>query len=544
MRTRTVTVGLLILGLLATPVAASAQEPPSVDVTVEATCDAVTFGVTIQGGTPPYVISFDYGDGIVEVGAVGGAFTHVYTASGEYEWSVLAADALEAEATAGGNVEVTFPSINLTSEPFPPLLTLMDGQAGASFTAQVEGGLPPYTYAWAGDGLVGQELSGPTADGLYTEAGEYQVAVEVIDSANCPASASLSVVVIDPEEDPETACHPTALRIAEAVSGIFPTQAERTYTCEDILAIFNGEVFGFQVGFGRMWHAYQLTQVIDDLTWEQIRDWHLDGGGWGGLLQLDRFADLLEEHSLLDLMELIASEEHTLGDIRTAVRAVTRYDADFEDALARMEAGASTGELGQFYRLAQELGEDPLVLDGYLEEGASLSDLRHAAGLADRLGTTWIEIMDARGESNGWGDIAQAYRMAGDGYSAEDILAIGVHEFRSQEREQDRAERQSEMNTRTAERLADQFGVDLAEVTGLFNGDCAQSWGCVRDRLRDQSQAGSTRTQRNAAQIAEQYGRSVDEVLSVFNGACAGSWSCVRSHFRDLSRSGGQGHNR
>ncbi|OGO13573.1 MAG: hypothetical protein A2Y93_17490 [Chloroflexi bacterium RBG_13_68_17] len=544
MRTRTATVGILILGLLATPVVATAQEPLSLEVTVQASCDAVSFGIVVEGGTPPYVISLDYGDGIVDVGGADDAFSHVYTAAGEYPWSLVLTDSAGAEMTTDGSIDLEFPSVTLTSEPFPPLLTLMDGEARAEFAAGVEGGTEPYTYAWDmdGDAMADAELAGPTASSLYTQAGDFWVAVQVTDAIGCTATETLEVVVIDPEED-QDACHPMALRIAEAVSGLFPTRAERIYTCEDILAIFDGEVFGFQVGFGRLWHAYQLTQKIDDLTWEQIRDWHLDGGGWGGLLQLDRFADLLETHSLLDLMELVASEEYTLGDIRTAVRSVTRYDADFDEVLARLESGASAGEIGQFYRLAQDLGADPATLDGYLGEGASLSDLRHAAGLADRLGTTWAAVMDARGDSNGWGDITQAYRLAGDGYSPEDILAIGVHEFRTQEREQDRAARETELNARAAERLAGQFEVEIAEGTALFNGDCVQSWGCVRDTLQNQSQGSSDRTQRSAAQIAAQYGYSLDEVLGVFNGTCAGSWSCVRTHFRNLSRSGGGGNN-
>jgi len=541
MRTRATAAGVLILALLATPVAATAQEPIGLEVTVQAACDAVTYGITIQGGAPPYVVSLDYGDGIVEVGGGDDVFSHVYTAAGEYAWSLIVTDSAEAEMTAEGTFELAFPSVSLSSEPYPPLLTHMEGEASAAFTASVEGGVEPFTFAWDldGDGAPDADVTGPTAARTYTEAGEYQAGVSVTDALGCGDTETLAVIVIDPEEDPDAACHPTALRIAEAVSSLFPTQAERTYTCEDILAIFNGEIFGFQVGFGRMWHAYQLTQAIDDLTWEQIRDWHLDGGGWGALLQLDRFADLLEEHSILDLMELVASEEYTLGDIRTAVRSVTRYDADFEEVLARLDSGASAGEIGQFYRLAQDLGADPATLDGYLGEGASLSDLRHAAGLADRLGTTWTAVMDARGDSNGWGDITQAYRLAGDGYSPEDILVIGVHEFRTQEREQDRAAHETELNTRAAERLAEQFGVEIAEVTALFNGDCAQSWGCVRDTLRNQAQGSPDRSQRSAAQIAAQYGYSVEEVLGVFNGTCAGDWSCVRTHFRNLSRSGG-----
>jgi hypothetical protein len=29
-----------------------------------------------------------------------------------------------------------------------------------------------------------------------------------------------------------------------------------------------------------MWQAYRLATQMEDLTWEQIVQWHLDVGGW------------------------------------------------------------------------------------------------------------------------------------------------------------------------------------------------------------------------------------------------------------------------
>jgi hypothetical protein len=543
MRTQISAVVLLIVALLIAPMSTWAEDSLTVDVTVQASCEQVDgqveFSITVGSESPPFAIWMDFGDGIwYEAGVSESSFSisHIYPAQDEYSWSLVVED--EARST----------------EPSPPLLTLLGGEAIAEFTARVEGGQGLYVYEWDLDGDPGPDegLSGPEASRSYVEAGEFQASVQVTDACGFSDSASLLVIVLDPEEEPEAACHPMALRIAEHVSELFPTRADRPYSCEDILAIFNGEVFGFQVGFGRMWHAYQLSQVIDDLTWEQIRDWHLENGGWGILLQLNRFADLLETHGILDLMEMVASEEYTLGDIRAAVRAVTRYQADFEDALSRLDAGASPGEIGQFYRLAQTLGEDPVVLEEYLGEGFTLAELRHAASLGERLGASWTDVMEARDYGHSWGAIGQAYRLADEEHSAGDILAIGVQEYREQvreleraTREQDRAARQTEADGRTGARLAEQFGVDLGEVTNLYQGTCAQSWGCVRDTLRNQARSGSGRSERTAAQIASRYGYSVDEVLAVYSGACGGEWSCVRAHFRNLARSGGgQGNNR
>ena len=82
------------------------------------------------------------------------------------------------------------------------------------------------------------------------------------------------------------------------MSSIFPDRADQVYTCKDIFDIFEGAIFGYHVGFGRMWHAYQLTQKIDELSWEDILDWHLNYSGWGILQQLDRFAGLLDSYGI------------------------------------------------------------------------------------------------------------------------------------------------------------------------------------------------------------------------------------------------------
>ena len=145
-----------------------------------------------------------------------------------------------------------------------------------------------------------------------------------------------------------------------------------------VFDIFTGGLTGSQLGFGILKHAIKLSSSIEDLTWEEIRDWHLDGTGWGLLVQLDRYADALEDVGIGDLLELVGSGEYTLGDIRAALRTAVRYDSDFDDAMARLAAGTSPGQLGQLYRTSQELGIDAADLDALLSSGVSLADVRHA----------------------------------------------------------------------------------------------------------------------------------------------------------------------
>ena len=482
---------VLVLGLLAAaPAFAQAGLPVNVDVELD--CETATFTMTAAGEST-YDLEWDFGDGeALSEPAVASPWTtvHSYPAGGVYNWSVVVTDASDPTLSALAADTLTIgPSVTLQSEPFPPLLTLEAGQASADFEALVEGGSEPYLFEWD---LDGDGAADPAADPAlnsssftYSAPGHYTASVTVTDTCGLSAADSLPVVVIDSEE----ACHPMAARIAEAVSLLYPDQADTLYTCEDVFNYFTGGLTGGQLGFGRMWHAYNLTQTLDDLTWEEILDWHLEGNGWGLLLQLDRLSEELADVDLGELMTMVLEGEASVGDIRTAVRAATRFDADFEDALTRLAEGMSPGELAQLYRTAQDLDLSPEALDGYLEAGISAAELRHAARLADGTGAEWAAVVEAHASGTSWGEIQQASRLATEETGLQDLLETGVQEFREQQREQDRPQQQQDQTQRTAERLAERFGVSVDEVMGLFNGACEGDWGCVRAQLAGQSQS-------------------------------------------------------
>ena len=484
----------LILSLLWFPTSAFGREDLGITVTPSVHCGQVSFEVVAEGADGPFALTWDFGDGEgpteSDVAGFPYSTSHTYPGPGEYLWSLTVASGLDpAGSTVSGTVSLG-PTVTLTSDIFPPLLTLSDGQAALNFTAQVLGGEAPYAYSWDldGDGALdpGADPASSSAAFTYTQAGRFQASVAVTDGCGMTATDSLTVVVVDPE----TACHPMAQRIAEGVSSLFPNQAEQLYTCEDIFNIFEGGLTGSWVGFGRMWHAYQLAQTLDDLTWEEILDWHLDGNGWGLLVQLNRFSNALGEIGLGELVERVVSGEATVSQIRTAVQMVTRFGADFEDALARVGAGASPGEVGQLYRTAEDLDLDPEVLDGYLETGASLAELRHAARLAEQAGADWASVVATHGAGYSWGQIGQAYRLAGAGGDVETVLQTGTQEFRSQQREQEQEQRQAEVTTRTATRLAERYGVSADEVMRVYNDVCGADWSCVRTHFQELARSG------------------------------------------------------
>ncbi len=538
MSTRKLLVLTLVVLLALFPTAASADDELVISVSTTVSCDQVDFSISVSEGSTPYQkVKLDFGDGekyeAYGVDPIPDPISHTYPAHGEYAWELEIEDVNGKSGEVKGTLFLDGPIVSLSSEPSPPLLTLMEGTASVSFTAEVTGGSVPYTYEWTMDDEPAGDSN--TAQMTFTEGREYTAGVIVTDACGFVETTSMTVVVLDPEEDSEKACHPTALKIAEAVSELFPTQAEQTYTCEDILAIFQGEDGEPNTGFGRLWHAYQLTQVIEELTWEEIRDWQLVGGfGWGSLLQLDRFAETLEELDVGDLMERVLTGENSVGDIRSAVQAVMRYDAEFEDALTRLSEGANQGGLNQFYRLVQDLEVDPEELDELLEAGLEINELRHTAKLAERLDADWQTVADSVLLDYSWGEINQAYRLADGEVSAEEILATGLKEYR----EEQKLQSQGEIQQRQAERLAERFeGADASEVMSLYNGECQGNWGCVRKHLQTQTQAEtqteaySEQDQRKAAQIASKYGVSAEQVMAKYE-ECGGNWGCVQAFYR------------
>ncbi len=480
----------LVLAITFAPMPVMAEDGLLIQVTPVVACDGVTFEVTVGDGTPPYNLIWDFGDGESleenDITSFPHFTKHIYLMPGEYEWALSISDSSELPMTGMRSDIVTIgPLVTLLADKMPPIVELEGGEATFNFTAELLGGFPPFVYEWSFEGASSFNIDpdSNTATATYTSTGRYTVSVTVTDKCGSIHTDTLLVVVVEPQ----FGCHPMAQRIAVEVSELFPDQAETIYNCEDIYYIFVGGLTGHQTGFGRLWHAYKLALTITDLTWEQIRDWHLDGTGWGLLVQLNRISETLESVGIVDLMDRVLRGENSVSQIRTALRNVIRYEADFEDALARLANGISPGKLAQLYRTAQELDLDPSDLDGYLELGIDLSEMRHAAKLATQLDGDWASLIIAHSEGYSWGEIRKAYQLADETTDALAILQIGIEEFRQQQRVQAQEERRMEFNLRTATQLATRYGVSEEEIWGLFEGTCDSDWQCVRSLLRERT---------------------------------------------------------
>ena len=492
------TFSILFAGLASTATVAYAAgdlEITIAEVTV-GICGQVSFEFAWENGTGNDRYSMDFGNGDitedVEISESTITIPYEYLPQGDYQWTFTINDVSVSET-----LTVEGPKVTLISNPFPAIIDA-GNPVPVIFTANVDGGSENYTYEWDLNGGtlgdaddLGIEILENQVIGIYTVVERYHPQVSVTDNEMCDykTSDTIPVVVV---ADLSDVCHPMAQKISDGVNLLLLTDQSRDlYTCDDIYALFDNESEENNLGFGQMWKAYNLAESMEELTWEDILDWKLNESGWGTLLQLNRFADLLGEHDLPELMGLVMSDEYSLGDVRTAVRSVTRYGADFEDALAMILEGANTG------------------------------------------------------------DINQAYKLATDEVSATDIMDMGVQEYRESlreekkvarelHREEDKAAREEKQTSRTeetAEKLAEQFTAEFGDVMSLLNGECEGDWACVRKALRDQeqemSEGYSDKDQQTALQIGSKYGFDEEVVLKYHKDECGEDWACTRSYFRE-----------
>ncbi len=313
------------------------------------------------------------------------------------------------------------------------------------------------------DGVVefSVEIIDPLPDGVT----EISNTASIVDDGSfgpdpVPDNNWATLVVALGEGDPgsgEEVCHPVAQRIADAVNSLDPD--ESSYTCEDILDMFNGSLTEAQLGFGRMLHAYHLAAGHINLPWEVILEWHLDGNGWGKLLLLNRLAGELEGYSLEELIALLDGD-FAISRIRLALVIVDRFGFAFEDVLNRLtQHHASPAKVMLFFMVAHETGLTFDELDDLMDAGYSLPKIR------------------------------QAFRLAGGNLEVmAQILELGVAEYQKSQRDQEGTSSQTQVdpNQRTASKIAAQYGVNVQLVEDVFYGTCQQNWPCVRAYFRDQ----------------------------------------------------------
>jgi PKD repeat protein len=160
---------------------------------------AVTFNSTILGGIAPYTVSWNFGDGTVDVGA---SIIHSYTAIGTFTVTMQVSDSGNPIATstftrlinvipcAGAGSCLALTAAFSWSPAIP------ETQLQVTFSAAANGGTAPYSFSWTfGDGTSG--VGNPITH-TYGTAGTYTIVLTVTDSASGQDSVINQITVQKP----------------------------------------------------------------------------------------------------------------------------------------------------------------------------------------------------------------------------------------------------------------------------------------------------------------------------------------------------------
>ncbi len=196
------------------------ESPPSIGIaaapaSVE-TSVPLTVNVTVSGGSSPYSVVVDFGDGTSGVASGPGptlTLTHVYTTAGAMILSANLTDAAGVAATA-----TLAPAVTVVAGPAIAIETPVVGEdvgvpvhLGINVLAP---GVAPLAVSWSlGDGSTG---TGANLTHAYSAAGTYLVSATATDAKGAMSSASAAVTVA-PLPTVSAATAPSSATIGDAV---------------------------------------------------------------------------------------------------------------------------------------------------------------------------------------------------------------------------------------------------------------------------------------------------------------------------------------
>ena len=176
-----------VLWNLSAPAAFASATPPTTDIGLP-----ITFRCAAIGGTRPYSISWDFGDG--QSSSLSSA-THAYASSGTKTATCTVTDHAGSHATSSIAFEV-YPSISVTTTQSATLASTGDP---ITFAATATGGSGGYTFNWTfGDGTTAKVA---TVTHNYSSPGSYAPTVTVVDAAGGSNLTRLAVVTVRTPRD-------------------------------------------------------------------------------------------------------------------------------------------------------------------------------------------------------------------------------------------------------------------------------------------------------------------------------------------------------
>lgn len=157
--------------------------------------ESVLFSADVEGGTSPYGVTFDFGDGSSAFVYGTGpevSVAHAFTHNGTFEVKVNLTDAVGVSA-----VSTVLPFVVAHGPAVSAASSVPSGDVGSPIGFRsdvVSPGATPYSYSWSfGDG---GSASTANASHTYSTSGVFTVRLNLTDAAHARASASTSVTVV------------------------------------------------------------------------------------------------------------------------------------------------------------------------------------------------------------------------------------------------------------------------------------------------------------------------------------------------------------
>ena len=151
----------------------------------------VTFDAATVGGTSPYTVRWNFGDGSSGTGA---SVVHTFASAQALTVTETAADSSSpSQSTTSSNIVNVLATPPHLSTSFTFLPSSPTANSAIAFTGLTSGGTAPYTYSWDfGDGTTD---TGSSTSHVYSSSGSYAVGLQVSDSGGLTTSVSTVVVV-------------------------------------------------------------------------------------------------------------------------------------------------------------------------------------------------------------------------------------------------------------------------------------------------------------------------------------------------------------
>ncbi len=177
----------------------SSPPPPALSVSATATPTsgtipfAVAFTSEVSGGTPPYTVTWNFGDSspaVTGAPSTAGNTSHTYDSVGSFNATLTVVDSADSMVVQNWTIDAVAPTLTLSIQATPTTVVVNDT---VTFIATPGGGVPPYTYSWNFGDQSTSSLQNPTH--AYTAVGSYTAGLVVTDHEGSTVSKSVTITV-------------------------------------------------------------------------------------------------------------------------------------------------------------------------------------------------------------------------------------------------------------------------------------------------------------------------------------------------------------